>query len=94
MRTIATLTLACAVMVPFNATPTELDDAVRTLGVDAIKTLQFSASGATFTVGQNFTPNDPWPRVKVTSYTALIDYVAVEESFWRKRRSSRNCAMS
>jgi glyoxylase-like metal-dependent hydrolase (beta-lactamase superfamily II) len=53
-----------------------IDDAVRTLGADAIKMLQFTAYGATFTVGQSFTPADPWPRVTVTSYTALIDYDA------------------
>jgi hypothetical protein len=44
------------------------------LGADAIRTLQFTASGATFSVGQNFTPEDPWPRVTLTRYTALIDY--------------------
>src|SRR5947207_16000368 len=44
------------------------------LGADAIHTLQFTAAGATFSVGQNFTPSDPWPRVSLKSYTALIDY--------------------
>ena len=37
------------------------------LGANAIKTLEFIASGR---AGQNFTPNDPWPRVKVSNYTA------------------------
>src|SRR5215510_12289841 len=76
MRTISTLFLACALMSPFTAASTELDDAIRVLSADSIQMLQFTASGATFTVGQNFTPNDPWPRVNVTSYTALIDYDA------------------
>jgi glyoxylase-like metal-dependent hydrolase (beta-lactamase superfamily II) len=44
------------------------------LGVARIKTLQFTGSGANFSVGQNFTPNDPWPRVTVKSYTASINY--------------------
>jgi hypothetical protein len=36
-------------------------------------TLQFTASGATFTVGQNFTPSDPWPRIALKRYTVLLD---------------------
>jgi Metallo-beta-lactamase superfamily len=51
-----------------------LKSAAEALGVEYIKTLQFIASGATFTVGQNFTPNDPWPRVTLKRYTALINY--------------------
>ncbi len=57
----------------FNMNPA-LQRAVSLLGADKIKTLEFRASGANFTVGQNFTPNDPWPRVTVKSYRALIDY--------------------
>jgi glyoxylase-like metal-dependent hydrolase (beta-lactamase superfamily II) len=51
-----------------------LKAAADALGVSVIKTLQFIASGNSFTVGQNFTPNDPWPRVEVTRFKALINY--------------------
>ena len=51
-----------------------LKAAADALGADAIHTLQFTAAGATFSVGQNFTPSDPWPRVPLKRYTALIDY--------------------
>lgn len=54
--------------------PDPLTAAARSLGADNIRTVQFTGSGATFTVGQNFTPADPWPRVAVKSYTARIDY--------------------
>src|SRR5436190_91186 len=54
--------------------PSAIDQAVRTLAADSIKTLRFTASGATFSVGQNFTPADPWPRVTLTHYAALIDF--------------------
>ncbi|MGH9883481.1 MAG: hypothetical protein ACRD6N_18820 [Pyrinomonadaceae bacterium] len=47
-----------------------LKSAADALGVNRIKSLQFIASGATFTVGQNFTPNDPWPRVTLKRYAA------------------------
>src|SRR5437762_3714965 len=53
-----------------------INAAAAALGVNTIHTLQFSGSGATFTVGQNFTPTDPWPRVTLKGYTALIDYEA------------------
>jgi hypothetical protein len=51
-----------------------LKAAADTLGAATTKTLQFIAAGAGFTVGQNFTPNDPWPRVAIKQYTASIDY--------------------
>jgi hypothetical protein len=43
---------------------------VDTLGASAIKKLQFTVSGETFSVGQNFTPSDPWPRVAVKRHGA------------------------
>jgi len=51
-----------------------LKTADETLTASAIKTLRFTASGATFSVGQNFSPNEPWPRVALKNYTAVIDY--------------------
>src|SRR5687768_12904340 len=51
-----------------------LTAAARSLGASSIRTIQFTGSGAMFTVGQNFTPDEPWPRVTVRSYTARIDY--------------------
>ncbi len=48
--------------------------AASTLGVASIKTLQFTGTGANFSVGQNYTPNEPWPRVTVKNYTASINY--------------------
>jgi hypothetical protein len=54
--------------------PDALKAAADALGADTIKTLQFTASGANFTVGQNFTPNDPWPSVTIKRYSALINY--------------------
>jgi glyoxylase-like metal-dependent hydrolase (beta-lactamase superfamily II) len=69
-----TLTLA-ALMVAQQ--PDALTVAARSLSASSIRTLQFTGSGATFTVGQNFTPDDPWPRVTVKSYTARINYETV-----------------
>ena len=53
---------------------TPLEKAAATVGVAQVKTLQVVASGANFSVGQNYTASDPWPRVTVKNYTALINY--------------------
>jgi len=51
-----------------------LQTAATTLGVANIKTLQFTGSGRNFSVGQNYTPADPWPAVPVKSYTAIANF--------------------
>jgi glyoxylase-like metal-dependent hydrolase (beta-lactamase superfamily II) len=70
------LTLALAVLpsAQQQGAPKAAADA---LGVASIKTLQFTGSGTNFSVGQNFTPKDPWPPVTVKSYTAVINYDTV-----------------
>lgn len=64
------LALASSQIVAVDA----LESAARRLGADSIQTLQFTGSGATYSVGQNFSPTDPWPRVTLERYTALINY--------------------
>ena len=51
-----------------------LKAAANALGINRINTLEFIASGTSFTVGQNFTPTAPWPTVPVKTYDALINY--------------------
>src|SRR5437667_11398755 len=68
--TLGILALASAVAAQSNAVQTAAD----ALGAARIKTLQFTGSGQNFSVGQNFTPSEPWPPVPVKSYTALINY--------------------
>ena len=51
-----------------------LQTAAGTLGVGNIKTLQFTGSGRNFSVGQNFTPVDPWPAVPVKNYVAVANF--------------------
>jgi len=68
------LALAALAVVPSAQQSDALKAAATALGAANIKTLQFTGSGANFSVGQNFTPNDPWPRVTVKNYTASINY--------------------
>jgi glyoxylase-like metal-dependent hydrolase (beta-lactamase superfamily II) len=51
-----------------------LQTAANTLHVATIKTLQVTGSGANFSVGQNYSSTDPWPRVTVKNLTALVNY--------------------
>jgi hypothetical protein len=77
MRTIIALIGACVVALARAPAAPELDPiqfAADALGANTIKTMRFVASGATFSVGQNFKPTDPWPRVTVKHYAVLIDY--------------------
>ena len=76
MRRLLVLSVACVLAVA--GMPSAQGDALKTaadaLGAANVKTLGFAGSGANFSLGQNFTPNDPWPRVPVTTYTALINF--------------------
>jgi len=78
MRKITILTIAGVLALVLSALAAQQPSAVQTaadaLGTAKIKTLQFTGSGANFSVGQNFTPNQPWPRVPVKNYTASINY--------------------
>jgi hypothetical protein len=65
MRFIATVTVVCAAslaVASFGERGSAIDEAIRASGTNSMKTLKFTASGATFSVGQNVTPTDPWPR--------------------------------
>jgi hypothetical protein len=77
MRFTIGLVVLCGAWIIVTASPIQrsaIDAAIDTLGANGINTLQFTASSATFTVGQNFTPSDPWPRVTLKRYTVLLDY--------------------
>ena len=77
MRKVAGIALACFLGLA-GAPRAQQGDALKaasdTLGVATLKTLQFTGWGATFSIGRNYFPNDPWPRVYLRNYSALIDY--------------------
>lgn len=51
-----------------------LDKAMAAISATPLKSIQYSGSGAVFTVGQNKNPSLPWPRVDIKSYTITLDY--------------------
>jgi glyoxylase-like metal-dependent hydrolase (beta-lactamase superfamily II) len=48
--------------------------ASKTLGVDTLKTVQYSATGFDFALGQAPNPSSPWPKFINKSYTRVVDF--------------------
>jgi len=46
---------------------------MKAMGVENLKTLQFSGEGSNAGIGQNINPKTGWPTVRVKSYTRQID---------------------
>jgi glyoxylase-like metal-dependent hydrolase (beta-lactamase superfamily II) len=44
------------------------------MGVDALRTIQYSATGFDFALGQAYNPSSPWPTFINKSYTRSIDF--------------------
>jgi glyoxylase-like metal-dependent hydrolase (beta-lactamase superfamily II) len=76
MRTHIAWALSCGLTLASAACSqqTPLQKAAALLGAEQVKTTQVVGSGANFSVGQNYTADEAWPRVTVKSYTALINY--------------------
>src|SRR5262245_57738992 len=46
----------------------------KSLGADSLRTVQYSASGFDFALGQNPNASAPWPKFIEKSYTRAIDF--------------------
>src|SRR5882672_6331503 len=51
-----------------------IGNASRAMGVDALKTVQYSATGLDFALGQAPNPASPWPKFINKSYTRTINF--------------------
>ena len=73
-KILITLTLTCALCAIATAQDAKgvLDATIKNLG--DVKSIQYSGSGAQFTLGQSVSPDSPWPRVEVKSFTRTVDY--------------------
>ena len=69
--TLALTVLTCGLAAAQSARSV-LEQAQKTMGNP--KTIQYTGSGATFTLGQNPSPDKPWPRVELRSLTRVFDY--------------------
>ncbi len=54
--------------------PATLENTAKALGADSVKTLQYSASGVSFAMGQSQAPGGAWPRFNIPTFTRTINY--------------------
>src|SRR5882762_8719035 len=64
---------------------TVVGNASKAMGVDALKTVQYSATGMDFALGQAPNPSSPWPKFINKSYTRTIDFEAPASKVARVR---------
>ncbi|MBI3047772.1 MAG: MBL fold metallo-hydrolase [Acidobacteria bacterium] len=76
MRLWLSLTLAAlmAASVPAQDARSVLQAAAKAMGVENMRSIQYTGTGWQGMVGQNFAPDRDWPRVDLTSYTRTIDF--------------------
>src|ERR1043166_2918293 len=47
--------------------------ASRAMGADSLKTIEYSATGYDFVLGQAYNPSSAWPKFTNKTYTRLLD---------------------
>jgi hypothetical protein len=75
-KCLAVLGLAAALVWTASAQDAKavIGNASRAMGVDALKTVQYSATGLDFALGQAPNPASPWPKFINKSYTRMINF--------------------
>jgi glyoxylase-like metal-dependent hydrolase (beta-lactamase superfamily II) len=69
---------------------TVLADASKALGVDTLNTVEFSATGYDFVLGQAYSPSSPWPKFVNKTYTRAIDFRTPASKVDRIRMQGEN----
>jgi glyoxylase-like metal-dependent hydrolase (beta-lactamase superfamily II) len=60
------------------------------IGVERLRTVQYSATGFDFALGQSYSPDAPWPRFINKSYTRAIDFQVPASRVQRVRLQGEN----
>jgi len=95
---LAALSMAALIMLSTRAmttvsaqdAATVIANASKAMGVDALKTVQYSATGWDFALGQAPNPSSPWPKFINPSYTRSIDFEAPASRVERVRVQGEN----
>jgi glyoxylase-like metal-dependent hydrolase (beta-lactamase superfamily II) len=73
-----TLMAVLLLLSPFAASAQDnraaLDPIAKAMGAASVKSIQYSGNGVNFQVGQNYSPDLPWPRFVVKSFTRTVSY--------------------
>jgi glyoxylase-like metal-dependent hydrolase (beta-lactamase superfamily II) len=64
--------------------------ASKAMGADSLKTIEYSATGFDFVLGQAYSPSSPWPRFVNKSYTRAIDFQVPASRVDRVRLQGEN----
>src|SRR6185503_8453856 len=64
--------------------------ASKTMGVDTLKTVQYSATGMDFVLGQAPNPSSPWPKFINKSHTRVINFETPASKVDRVRTQGEN----
>jgi glyoxylase-like metal-dependent hydrolase (beta-lactamase superfamily II) len=73
-KTLFALMLTCALRATAMAQDAKsvIEATVKNMG--DVKSVQYSGSGAQFNLGQSVSPDAPWPRTELKSFTRTVDY--------------------
>ena len=69
---------------------TALADASKALGVETLNTVEYSASGFDYVLGQAYNPSSPWPKFINKTYTRAIDFRTPASKVDRVRMQGEN----
>jgi glyoxylase-like metal-dependent hydrolase (beta-lactamase superfamily II) len=67
-----------------------IGDASKAMGVDTLKSVQYSATGFDFAIGQAPNPGSPWPKFIEKSYTRVINFETPASRVDRVRAQGEN----
>jgi glyoxylase-like metal-dependent hydrolase (beta-lactamase superfamily II) len=91
-RLVTTLALAAVIVLTGSAQDTKavISAASKAMGVDTLKTIQYSATGLDFALGQAPNPTSPWPKFINKSYTRAINFETPASKVDRVRMQGEN----
>ena len=67
-----------------------IDAASKAIGVDALRTVEYSGSGFDFVYGQAYSPTSPWPKFADKTYTRQINFQTPASRMDRVRMQAEN----
>jgi glyoxylase-like metal-dependent hydrolase (beta-lactamase superfamily II) len=67
-----------------------ISSASKAMGADTLKTVEYSATGNDFAIGQAYNPTSPWPKFIEKSYTRVIDFEVPASRVDRVRQQGEN----
>lgn len=91
-RALGACTLAAVLAVTASAQDAKavIGSASKAMGVDVLKTVEFSATGMDFALGQAPNPSSPWPKFINKRYTRAINFETPASKVDRVRVQGEN----